>query len=83
MVGERAHRPRDYFEHDWVSERWTRGGPTSIASPGTLVDFGRHRARAHGAVHWAGTETAGHWNGYMEGAVRSGARAAREVLETL
>ena len=31
-------------------------------------------------IHWAGAETAEAWNGYMDGAVRSGERAAREVL---
>ncbi|MEA2385970.1 MAG: monoamine oxidase, partial [Thermoleophilaceae bacterium] len=36
--------------------------------------------RPFGCVHWAGTETAPHWNGYMDGAVRSGERAAKEVL---
>ncbi len=81
--GERAARPRDYFETDWVSERWTRGGPTAIPGPGTLLDFGRTRAVPHGAVHWAGTETAEHWNGFMEGAIRSGRRAAREVQAAL
>ena len=34
-------------------------------------------------VHWAGTETSAYWNGYMDGAVRSGERAAREVLNEL
>jgi monoamine oxidase len=34
-------------------------------------------------IHWAGTETASVWNGYMEGAVRSGERAAAEVRELL
>jgi monoamine oxidase len=33
-----------------------------------------------GRLHWAGTETADVWNGYMDGAVRSGQRAASEVL---
>ena len=33
-----------------------------------------------GGVHFAGTETADHWQGYMDGAVRAGERAAREVL---
>jgi monoamine oxidase len=33
-----------------------------------------------GLTHWAGTETAEVWNGYMEGAIRSGERTAREVL---
>ena len=33
-----------------------------------------------GRIHWAGTETAVRWNGYIEGAVRSGERAAEEVM---
>ena len=34
-------------------------------------------------IHWAGTETSTFWNGYMDGAVRSGERAAKEVLAAL
>lgn len=33
-----------------------------------------------GPIHWAGTETAEVWNGHMDGAVRSGLRAAQEIL---
>ena len=33
-----------------------------------------------GLIHWAGTETAEVWNGYMDGAIRSGERTVREVL---
>jgi monoamine oxidase len=77
--GSKARSPIDYFEQDWVEERWTRGGPTSVLAPGTLVDFGRALTQPVGAVHWAGTETAGYWNGYMDGAISSGERAAREV----
>jgi hypothetical protein len=36
-----------------------------------------------GRIHWAGTETSDYWNGYMDGAVRSGERAAAEVLAGL
>jgi len=35
-----------------------------------------------GRIHWAGTETATVWNGYMEGAVQSGERAVAEVLDS-
>jgi monoamine oxidase len=38
------------------------------------------RISAVGRIHWAGTETAEVWNGFMDGAVRSGLRAAREIL---
>lgn len=34
-------------------------------------------------VHWAGTETATEWRGYMNGAVQAGQRAASEVLDNL
>lgn len=81
--GPKARQPIDYFEQDWVEERWTRGAPTSVLAPGTLVDFGRHLTEPVGAVHWAGTETAGYWNGYMDGAISSGQRAAGEVLAKL
>ena len=39
--------------------------------------------RPEGRIHWAGTETAGYWHGYMDGAIRSGERVAKEVLERL
>jgi monoamine oxidase len=78
--GAPALKPKDYFEQDWTSERWTRGGPVSVLAPGTLTDFGPALAKPVGRVHWAGTETATYWNGYMDGAVRSGERAAKEVL---
>ena len=36
-----------------------------------------------GRIHWAGTETATYWNGYMDGAVSSGERVAAEVAAAL
>jgi len=80
MFGEQALHPIDYVEHDWTKERWTGGGPTAIHGPGSMVQFGPSVRRPHGRVHWAGTETATYWSGYMDGAVSSGQRAAFEVL---
>src|SRR5204862_25142 len=45
-----------------------------------LRDFGTALREPCGRIHWAGTETATYWNGYMDGAVRAGERAAGEVL---
>jgi monoamine oxidase len=53
------------------------------APPGLLTDCGHVIRDAVGRIHWAGTETAVHWTGYIEGAVRSGERAADEVLEAM
>jgi monoamine oxidase len=83
MFGEQALHPTDYVEHDWTQERWSRGGPTAIHGPDTLVTYGPSIRRRVGRVHWAGTETATYWTGYMDGAVSSGQRAAAEVLAKL
>ena len=83
MFGPQALNPVDFVEYDWTKERWSRGGPTAIHGPGTLVPYGRSVRRPLGRVHWAGTETATYWSGYMDGAVSSGKRAAAEVLAKL
>ena len=51
--------------------------------PGVYTQYGPALKAPIGRIHWAGTETSGYWNGYMDGAVRSGERAAAEVLEDL
>jgi monoamine oxidase len=48
-----------------------------------VLDHGRALTEPVGRIHWAGAETASRWSGYMEGAVESGERAAREVLSVL
>ena len=78
--GEAALRPRSYVEKDWSKEVWTRGCPVGWTAPGVLLEYGPYIRRRFGRIHWAGTETSTFWNGYMDGAVRSGERAAREVL---
>ena len=65
------------------ASRYTRGCPVAIAPPGLLTTYGRALREPVGRLHWAGTETSTYWNGYMDGAVRAGERAAREVLERL
>jgi monoamine oxidase len=83
FFGAEAGRPRDYFETDWPNAKWSRGGPVGIYGPGTLLQYGHAIREPAGFVHWAGTETSSYWNGYMDGAVRSGERAASEVLDEL
>ena len=80
---DRFLSPADYFDMDWTAERWSRGGPTAIAGPGTLSQYGPALRAPVGRIHWAGTETADYWQGYMDGAVRSGERAANEVAALL
>jgi monoamine oxidase len=81
--GSNAANPVQYVENAWAEERFTRGDPVAGLGPGTLLDFGAALRAPVGRIHWAGTETADYWVGYMDGAVRSGERAAAEVLAEL
>ena len=83
FFGERARTPKAYFEMNWSNERWTRGCYVGFTPPGVLLDFGEAIRTPVGRIHWAGAETATYWNGYMEGALRSGTRAAKEALQGL
>jgi monoamine oxidase len=78
--GEAAGQPTDFFSMDWTAEAWTRGCPVGHFGTHRLRTLGPALRTPVGPVHFAGTETATYWNGYMDGAVRSGERAAAEVL---
>ena len=79
LFGPKAQQAKDYIEKDWSTEEWTRGCPTAFLPPGVLLEYGSALREPFGRVHWAGTETATYWYGYMDGAVRSGERVAAEV----
>lgn len=83
LYGPRAAEPIDYAEQAWAGEEWSGGGPTSNFGPGGWTDTGPALREPVGRVHWAGTETATVWSGYMEGALQAGERAAAEVLAQL
>ena len=82
LFGPRAEQPLDYVEQEWSAQEWSLGGPTSNFGPGGWTACGPALREPVGAVHWAGTETATVWSGYMEGALQAGERAAGEVLES-
>jgi monoamine oxidase len=83
LFGPRAQDPDRYLDKAWAAEEWTRGCYGAFMPPGAWTDHGAALRETIGPIHWAGTETATVWNGYMDGAVSSGRRAAREVLEAL
>ncbi|HEX6713071.1 MAG TPA: FAD-dependent oxidoreductase, partial [Thermoleophilaceae bacterium] len=81
--GDEARTDGEYFDLDWTAEAYTKGCPTGSFSPGQMSRYGAQIRPATGRIHWAGTETADYWAGYMDGAVRSGERAAKEVGKLL
>ena len=82
-VAPPAARPSAYLDLHWSKERWSRGAPVGVMGPGTLTETGPAIREPVDLVHWAGTETATEWPGYMDGGIEAGERAAREVARAL
>ncbi|MCV7173663.1 flavin monoamine oxidase family protein [Mycobacterium manitobense] len=83
LFGDPALSPIDYVDHCWGAEEFAPGGPTAAVPPGSWTTYGPTLRRPVGPIHWAGTETADEWTGFLDGAVRSGLRAAAEVHAAL
>ena len=79
--GPRAATPIEFIETAWLHEPWTRGCSMAHLPPGILTRYGHLLRAPFGRVHWAGTETATTSHGAIDGAVRSGERAAAEILD--
>src|SRR5207244_418836 len=68
VAGPRAGDPLDFTERIWPQDPYVHGGYEAFATPGGWTGYGEHGWRAPtGAIHWAGTESAGRWNGYIDG----------------
>ncbi len=83
LFGPRAATPVRYVDQAWGAEELTRGCYGAYLPPGGWTGFGDALRAPVGRIHWAGAETAVVWNGYMEGAVRSGEAAAEAVERAL
>jgi monoamine oxidase len=83
LFGPQASRPEAYVERLWAEEEFSRGCYGAHLPTGAWTNYGPALREPLGPLHWAGAEYATVWNGYMDGAVRSGEHAARAVLEAL
>lgn len=83
LFGPRAASPSEFLELDWSAERWSGGCYGAHLAPGVLSEFGPALRAPCRRIHWAGTESATVWAGYMDGAVRAGERVADEVHRQL
>jgi monoamine oxidase len=83
LFGDAALHPIDYVDHRWGAEPFAPGGPTAAVPPGSWTTYGQWLREPVDGIFWAGTETADEWTGFLDGAVRSGRRAAAEVAEHL
>lgn len=78
--GPEAGSPTGYVDQDWTSETWSRGCYVGFMPPGVMTSVGGALREPCGRIHWAGTETARQFVGYMEGALESGERVSEEIL---
>jgi monoamine oxidase len=78
--GPKAAAPAEFIETSWWEQEWTRGCTMAHLPPGILSRYGPLIREPFGRIHWAGTETSTISHGAMDGAVRSGERAAAEIL---
>ena len=81
--GPKAAEPIEYLERDWMAEEFSRGCYGAHFTPGVWTAYGPALTAPIGPIHWAGAECSPVWNGYMEGAVRSGERTADDVASLL
>ncbi len=61
----------------WDDDRWSRGAYAQF-KPTQLTRLLPHARRVEGRIHMAGEHTSP-WSGWMQGALESGARAARAI----
>ena len=83
FFGPEAANPIDYEDQDWPSEPWSRGCYGASMTPGVMTTVAKTIRQPFGRIHWAGTETSPRWMGYIDGAIRSGERAADQVQSLL
>ncbi|KAK2672629.1 Flavin amine oxidase [Fusarium oxysporum f. sp. vasinfectum] len=82
-VVDEVPKPINIIEKDWLKDPWFLGGPSPVMKPGLLTGAGKSIRDPFKNIHFIGTETSIVWKGYMEGAIKSGIRGAREVIEAL
>jgi monoamine oxidase len=81
--GEQALHPAGYVDMVWAQEEFTRGAYGSFNPPGVLTSVHDPITEPVGALHYASADASPEWPGYMDGAIRSGRRAAAQVLASL
>lgn len=89
LFGAKARTGFSYVEQDWGGEHGQSDDGRSVGGcvpglpPGVLSRYGAALTRPVGIIHWAGAESSHVWDAHIEGAVRSGQRAAADVLAAL
>lgn len=78
--GKKATQHVEYHEQNWTVEKYSGGGMISHTPTGVLTEYGPALRKPCGRIHWAGSESSATMCGWIDGAIRSGERAAAEVM---
>jgi len=81
--GDKALVADIFLEKYWKDEEYTRGCYLGVWPPGLMTATKTALYTPIDRIHWAGTETASKWYGYMEGACDSAIRVSQEVITLL
>lgn len=81
--GPEAASPREFLDASWDALEFHRGCPVAVPQPGAITAFKGALSAPEGALHFACTETATRWSGYMDGAVQAGEVVAAQVQAVL
>ena len=79
-LGDRARDVLGYIDRDWSAEPFTRGCYGAHLPPGAWMVYGPALRAPVRRIHWAGTESAEHWTGSVDGSIDSGLWVAAEIL---
>lgn len=82
-LGEKVREYIEFQQKDWSQESYNGGCFLKSLVPGSTRFFSQDLREPFDRVHFAGTETATVWCGFMNGAIQSGFRTAIEVLQNL
>ncbi len=85
LYGPEGREILGFKYHIWDdhTEKWSGGGYAASFGKGDWTTIGDDFRKPVGNIHWAGTEMATRWYGYMEGAIDAGYTAANEVIKEL
>lgn len=79
LHGPQAANPIAYADKDWQVDELAGGCYVGLMPPGVMSAASCGLRDSFGRIYFAGTETAVHHVGYLEGAIESGQRVAREL----
>ena len=81
--GREALSPREFEAMLWDELVLHRGCPVTVPGPGVLTGWGEALHAPDGAIHFASTETATVWAGYLDGAIQAGQSVAQAIAKEL